>query len=278
MFTKIAVGAIPPQLVVAGRLTIASLLLVPLALVLQRRLPTDRRLWFFLLLIALFGNALPFLLITWGQRFIDSGLAGILFAIMPLATLGLSHYLVPGERMTPFRITGFFFGFAGVLVMMGPEALVESVDRTGQLVPMLAVVGGAFCYAISAMLARLRPPSDTLSSAAATTLLAALMMAPIILSLGGIDTDMERKPSVLELASVVVLGVFCTALAAILYFRLIESAGPAFVSQLNYLLPLWAVLFGTLFLDEPIERAHILALVLILGGIFLAQLERRRSP
>jgi drug/metabolite transporter (DMT)-like permease len=256
-------------------LTIAALLLVPLALVLRRRLPPDKRLWLYLLLIALFGNLLPFWLITWGQKFIDSGLTGILFAITPLATLSMSHYLVPGERMTHFRIGGFLFGFSGVVVLMGPEALVVLVDGTGNLIPMLAVVGGAVCYAISAILARLRPPSDTLSSAAATTLLAALLMAPFVLSTGG--AEMAQRPSILELTSVAVLGVFCTALAAILYFRLVTSEGPAFVSQINYLLPLWAVFIGVLFLDETLETNHFLALGLILGGILLAQLERRRS-
>lgn len=275
LFTKIAVGAIPPQLVVAGRLTIASLLLVPLALALRRRLPPDVRLWSYLLLIALFGNLLPFLLITWGQKFIDSGLTGILFAITPLATLSMSHYLIPGERMTHFRIGGFLFGFAGVVALMGPEALVVLVDGTGDLIPMLAVVGGATCYAISAILARLRPPSDTVSSAAATTLLAALVIAPFVLVAGG--TEVAPRPSILELMSVAVLGVFCTALAAILYFRLVTSVGPAFVSQINYLLPLWAVFVGVLFLDEILATNHFLALGLILGGILLTQLERRRS-
>jgi drug/metabolite transporter (DMT)-like permease len=275
LFTKIAVGAIPPQLVVAGRLTIASLLLVPLALALRRKLPPDVRLWSYLLLIALFGNLLPFLLITWGQKFIDSGLTGILFAITPLATLSMSHYLIPGERMTHFRIGGFLFGFAGVVALMGPEALVVLVDGTGDLIPMLAVVGGATCYAISAILARLRPPSDTVSSAAATTLLAALVIAPFALVAGG--AEVAPRPSILELMSVAVLGVFCTAFAAILYFRLVTSVGPAFVSQINYLLPLWAVFVGVLFLDEILATNHILALGLILGGILLTQLERRRS-
>jgi len=275
LFTKIALGAIPPQLVVAGRLIIASLLLVPLALVFRRRLPPNGRLWMYLLLIAFFGNLLPFWLIAWGQKFIDSGLTGILFAITPLATLSLSHYLVPGERMTHLRISGFLFGFAGVLVLMGPEALIVLVNGKGNLIPMLAVVGGSVCYAISAILARLRPPSDTLSSAASTTLLAAFLMVIFVLPMG--RAEIVQAPTTLELTSVAILGIFCTALAAILYFRLVTSEGPAFVSQINYLLPLWAVFIGVLFLGETLETSHLVALGLILGGIILAQLERRRS-
>ena len=273
LFTKIAVDSIPPPLVVVGRLIIASLLLAPLALAVGRRLPKDRRLWLFLVLIAFFGNALPFSLITWGQQFIDSGLAGILMAVMPLATLSLSHYLVPGERLTPLRIAGFLLGFAGVVVLMGPEALLALVDGTGEPLPMLAVIAGAICYAIASILARLRPPSDALSSAAATTLLATSMIA--LLVAGPAPTDMDRLPTATALAAVAALGVFSTALAAILYFRLIKSAGPAFVSQLNHLIPLWAVLVGVLFLGERPELKHLIALAIILGGVLLVQLDQR---
>lgn len=278
LLTKIAVTALAPDLVVAGRLLVACLLLVPLA-VLRRglggvRAPWSARLWVFLLLIAIFGNALPFSLIAWGQQRIDSALAGILMAIMPLATLGLSHYLVPGERLTPYRIAGFLFGFSGVLVLMGPDALRGAADGEGSLLPMLAVLGGALCYAISAILARLRPASDALPSAAATTLLAAGLMLPFVLGPG--DLDLPPEPTVASLAAVLALGAFSTALASILYFQLIKSAGPAFVSQLNYLIPLWAVAAGMLFLGERPEPEALYALVLILGGILLVQLERWR--
>lgn len=278
LLTKIAVTALAPDLVVAGRLLVACLLLVPLA-VLRRglggaRAPWSARLWVFLLLIAIFGNALPFSLIAWGQQRIDSALAGILMAIMPLATLGLSHYLVPGERLTPYRIAGFLFGFSGVLVLMGPDALRGAADGEGVLLPMLAVLGGALCYAISAILARLRPASDVLPSAAATTLLAAGLMLPFVLGPG--DLDLPPEPTVASLAAVLALGAFSTALASILYFQLIKSAGPAFVSQLNYLIPLWAVAAGMLFLGERPEPEALYALVLILGGILLVQLERWR--
>jgi drug/metabolite transporter (DMT)-like permease len=273
LFTKIAVTAIPFELVVAGRLGIAALLLVPLAAVLGRRLPRGGRLWLFLVLIALFGNALPFSLISWGQRFIDSGLAGILMAVMPLATLSLSHFLVPGERLTARRLGGFLLGFSGVVVLMGPAALLKLGDGGGDLLAMLAVLGGAVCYGISLILARLRPPSDTISSAAATIAVAALMMAPF--ALGSARTEPLGADAAPAILSVLVLGVLSTALAALLYFRLIRSAGPAFVSQLNYLIPLWAVLIGVLFLGELPQLKHLLALALILGGVLLAQLDRR---
>jgi drug/metabolite transporter (DMT)-like permease len=275
LLTKIAVTELPPDLVVAGRLVVACLLLVPLAAVLARRPPRGWRVWLFFVLIALFGNALPFMLIAWGQRAIDSGLAGILMAIMPLATLGLAHFFVADERLTVLRALGFLLGFAGVVVLMGPEALAQLGNGEGELLPMAAVLAGAFCYAVSSILARLRPASDALSSAAATTLIAALLLLPFVLT--GDDLPLLPEAGPAALIAVGLLGVFSTAFAAVVYFRLITSAGPAFVSQLNYLIPVWAVIIGILLLDESPQPNHLYALALILGGILVTQFEQFRA-
>ncbi|NEV60453.1 DMT family transporter [Thiorhodococcus minor] len=272
--TKIAVTALPADLVVAGRLGVAAILLIPLALALGHRPRAAPRLWGFMALIACFGYALPFSLVSWGQRFIDSGVAGILMAVMPLATLGLAHWLIPGERITSYRISGFVLGFSGVAVLMGPSAWQALLDGETRLLPMLAVLGGAFSYAVSSVLARLRPRSDALFTAAATVSLAALLMAPSALS--QIDPSVPLQIARSELIAVILLGVFSTALAAILYFKLVTIAGPAFVSQLNYLIPLWAVGSGILFLHERPEPNHLYALGLILCGILVSQLEQLR--
>ena len=275
MLTKIALSALSPTVVVAGRLALGSALLVSLAALKSQRLPTGGRLWLFYVGIAFFGNALPFSLITWGQGYIDSGLAGILMAVMPLVVLGLAHYLVPGERVTVYRAGGFLLGFAGIMVLMGPDALSELGGEKGQLMPMMAVLGGAISYAVAVVLARLRPVSGALSTAAATTLIATLLMLPVVIQ--GVDFTHLPEPTTAVLLAVVLLGVFSTAIATVIYFWLINRAGPAFVSQINYLIPLWAVAIGVLFLGEAVERSHLYSLALVLGGIFLTQLERRRT-
>ena len=280
LLTKVAVsGGLGADLVVAGRLLVAVLVLVPLAL-LRRRAGQcgggparwTPRLWVFLALIAVFGNALPFSLITWGLRFIDSGVAGILMAVMPLATLSLAHYLVPGEALTRYRAGGFLLGFGGVAVLMGPPALAGLTTGEGRLLPMLAVLAGAICYAVSAILARLRPPSAALPSAAVTISLAAAMMVPMVLRPAVVE---GAAAGGLAWAAVLALGVFCTAGAAVVYLGLVKRAGPAFVSQLNYLIPVWAVLLGMAFLGEQPQWRQLAALVLILGGVLVTQLERR---
>jgi drug/metabolite transporter (DMT)-like permease len=274
LFTKIAVGALPVEQVVAARLAIAALVLIPLARALGRGVPRGVRLWLFFAAIAMVGNVLPFSLITWGQRAIASGLAGILMAVMPLATLALAHLFVPGERLTRWRIGGFLLGFAGVVALIGPEAVLVIGGEQGPLLPMLAVLGGALCYGTSSVISRLRPASDAVSTAAAVTLLAALLTLP-----GGVRAGLPAAStlSLPALAAVLFLGLMSTATAMIVYFRLIQSAGPSFTSQLNFLIPLWAVGVGVLFLGEEPTVNHLYGLGLILGGILVARREPRSA-
>jgi drug/metabolite transporter (DMT)-like permease len=276
--TKVAVGGFPPGWLVAGRLALAAALLLPLAAWCGDILPRGRRAWVFLALISVMGNVVPFWLIAWGQRGIDSGLSGILMAIMPLAVLSLAHLFVPGEALTRRRLGGFALGFAGVAVLLGPEALRSEAAPASPGAPeplpaMLCMLGGALCYAVSAILTRLRPAHDALPSAALVTLLAALMTLPLA---AAVDPAPLRLPTADETAALLGLGVFSTAAAAVVYFRLIASAGPSFAAQLNYLIPLWAVATGVLFLGESPRPNHLYGLALILAGILIAATGRAR--
>jgi drug/metabolite transporter (DMT)-like permease len=281
MLTKIAVGGIAPGWVVTGRLALAAALLLPLAALSGEGWPQDRRTWGFLVLIALMGNALPFWLITWGQRGIDSGVSGILMAVMPLAVLALAHVFVPGEGLTRRRLLGFILGFAGVTVLFWPQtgAAPAAVQGTqGAALSMLAVLGGALCYAVSSILARLRPPQAALPTAALVTLLATLLTLPLAIATAPIPLAWPPPwPGPREALAVVGLGVLATALAAVIYFRLIASAGPSFAAQLNYLIPPWAVLMGILFLGESPQPNHFYALALILAGVVIASTGHRAA-
>lgn len=135
--TKVVVTHLPTTTVVAGRLVIGAAILICLLLIVTRRLPHGRRTWLFFFFIAAIGNTAPFLLISWGQRFIDSGLAGILMACMPLFTLVLAHFCLPDERMTPTRVAGFEFGFGGVVVLIGPDLVMNAGGHVGQPVATL---------------------------------------------------------------------------------------------------------------------------------------------
>ena len=126
LFTKIAVAAIAPTDLVAGRFLLATATLAAVLAATRRRLPGSPRLWLFFLAMALMGNCIPFWLITWGQQRIDSGLAGILMAIMPLTTVMLAHFLVAGERLNRFKAAGFLLGFLGIVVLMAQRSCSSS--------------------------------------------------------------------------------------------------------------------------------------------------------
>jgi drug/metabolite transporter (DMT)-like permease len=274
LLTKVAVSALPPETVVAGRLAIAAAGLTALVFALGKSLPGGRRPWLFFLAMAVLGNALPFWLISWGQQRIDGGLAGILMAVMPLTTLLLAHVFVAGERLNRARSAGFVLGFLGIVVLMGPEALLELRGGGTAFLSELAVLGGAVCYAINTIVARRRPDGDPLAAAAAVMLLASVIMVPV--ALAGTPVVVAEIPANAAIA-VGVLGVVSTALATVVYFRLVSAAGPTFVSLINYLIPLWALLGGMVFLGERPEWSALAALALILSGIALSEVKGRAN-
>ncbi len=274
MFNRIAVASLPPLIVVAGRIGIAAIVLIVIVHALGKRLPPPGRAWWPYLVIAIIGNAVPFYLITWGQQVVESALAGILIAIMPLATILLAHFLIAGEHLTRQRVAGFIIGFSGILLLMGPDALAGVGGDVLRIVSQLAVLGGALCYALQSVLTRLIIKGDILVAAAATLLIAAVIAVPMALWL---DRPWMLAPTGASVAAVIWLGIGPTAIATVLYFMLIRSAGPTFMSLVNYLSPGVAVLLGLLVLGETPQANAYFGLVLILAGLAFSQSRAART-
>jgi drug/metabolite transporter (DMT)-like permease len=273
MLTGIAVRAFSPAALVTLRLAIAAVLLTALALVSGLRFPRDRRFWLSSIALAVVGNCLPFWLISFGQQRIDSGLAGILMGIMPLTVMVLAHFLVADERLNVTKAMGFLLGFAGLVLLIGPKALLELRGQGTDLLYELAVLGGAVCYAINTILARHRPPADALVAAAGMMLMGSAVMLPI--GTPGALTELPVAPG-LPLAALIGLGVTATAIPTVVFLKLVVVAGPSFTSFINYLIPVWALLMGMLFLGERPAPTVLLALAMILGGIALSEVGSRR--
>ena len=271
LLTKVAVSSLAPAQVVSGRLVLAAGVLLVLALLMGRGFPRGGSAWSYLGLMAVVGNVLPFTLISWGQQRVDSGLAGILMAVMPLTTMVLAHFFIDGERMRRHRILGFTVGFVGIVVLVGPQALVQLGGSGEILVAQLAILGGALAYAVNTILARRRPQTDVWVTSASVLGFAAVLSLPMSVPLG-LPAEMPGG----ALLTVATLGLVSTAAATVGYFKLITLAGPTFLSQINYLIPLWAVLMGMVFLGERPDWNALVALVLILAGIGLAQRESAR--
>jgi drug/metabolite transporter (DMT)-like permease len=273
MLTGIAVRGFSPTVLVAIRLAIAAVLLAGLVVARGQRFPWTRRFWLFSLAITLAGNCVPFWLISFGQQRIDSGLAGILMGIMPITTMVLAHFFVRGERLNAIKAAGFLLGFGGLVVLIGPDAVLELQGQGSLLLYELAVLCGAICYAINAIVARHRPPADPLVAAAGVMLAGSAIMLPI----GGsqVSAQLLSAPPA-PLAAMLALSIVATAIATVVFLKLVAAAGPSFTSFINYLIPVWALLMGVVFLGEQPAATVVLGLALILSGIALSEVGSRR--
>ena len=267
VFIAAAVETIPALTVAAARIALAAAVLLAAVWATGGRLPRGRIWWWFLTL-GVVGNCLPFLAIGWGQERIDSSLAGILMGIMPLTTLVLAHFFVDGEDMTRGKTVGFLIGFSGVVVLTGPEAVLELGGSPSELLRQLAVLLGAVCYATNAVLTRRLPATNALVASAATLTVAALVIGPVALA---VDRPFALEAAPASWLAVGWLGLVTTAGATIVYFRLIASAGPTFFSYVNFLIPIVALVAGVTLRHERPGWRTLAALGLVLAGLALSR-------
>ncbi len=266
--TELAIISFTPFALVTGRLVLAAVILTSVVWLRGKALPRSARFWLFSLALAIAGNCLPFWLITRAQLSIDSGLAGILMSIMPLSTLLLAHFFVSNERLNRQKLMGCMLGLIGVIVLIGPEALLELSGQGTAFWAELSTLFAAFCYAANAIIARHRPAFDPITAAAGTMIVGALIMLP----LGGGALPSELAEASLEsLAAALALSIMASAIAPVVFLQLITAAGPSFAAFLNYLIPLWALAVGVLLLGEQPRWTALLALGLILGGLAMSE-------
>jgi drug/metabolite transporter (DMT)-like permease len=266
---EIALRAFSPLAITTARIVLAAATLWSAMRLAGLRLPADRGSWAFFFVLSVVGNCLPFFLISWGQQSVPSGLAGIAMAVTPLAVILLAHFLLPDEPLTAGRIAGFLAGFVGVALLVGPEFLLGE-RSAGSLTGLLAVLGGALCYATTAVITRLGPAHHPLVMSTAVTLAGSLILLPAYFALdGGVLREFALPAG--PLAAVVVLGMLSTGFAAVIFFFLVTQAGAGFMTMQSFLVPPWAVITGALVLDERLRPGAYAAMILILAGLAIAQ-------
>ena len=262
-FVGIAVGDLPPLTIVALRVGLAAIALWCIALVIGLRPPKSAKVWAAFLAMGLLNNVIPFTLIVWGQVQIASGLASILNATTPLFTVIFAGIFLSDERFTPLKLAGVAIGFIGVVVMIGAPAL---ADGDGTLAK-LAIIGAAISYGLAGVYGRRFKTMaiNPILTAAGQVTASALFMAPIALSVDG-PLDIAGSSSG-TWAAVIGLAVLSTAVAYVLYFKILETAGATNLLLVTLLIPVSAILLGSLFLNESLEPIHFMGMALIALGL-----------
>lgn len=255
---------VPPNTMVFMRLALAVPPMLLWLSLTKERMPRDTASWQRFFILGALNIALPFIVFTWGQARITSGLASVLNATTPLWGVIVAHYLTRDERMTPLRLGGVVIGFAGVAVMMGGDALSGSDDT---ILAQMACVGATLFYALASIYAK-RIGSDGLSVmqiATGQVCTATVMLIPVVLL-----TEVPwagSMPSAGTWAAMVTLSVISTSLAYLLYFRLIASAGASNALLIPFLIPPVAILLGALFLNETLTIGQFGGIALIALGL-----------
>jgi drug/metabolite transporter (DMT)-like permease len=260
-FTAVALRELPPLTVVLGRVALAALALLLLVGVSGQRLPRGLGPWGAFLAMGALNNLIPFSLIVWGQTQIASGLAAILNATTPLFTVLLAHLLTADERLTPGRLAGVFAGFAGVVLMIGPGAL-EGLG--GAVLAQCACLAAALSYALAGIFGRRLRGHPPLVTAAGQVSMSTLLILPLALTL-------ERPwtlpwPGAATWGALAGIALLSTALAYVIYFRILARAGATNLLLVTFLIPVSALALGGLVLGERLAPGQSGGMLLIALG------------
>jgi drug/metabolite transporter (DMT)-like permease len=262
LFNRVAVVEVPPFTVVFIRVALAAVVLFPLVGLNRLRLPTGVAAWRDFAVMGILNNVAPFVLIVWAQAHIPGGLASILNALTPLFAVVCSHFLTADDKATPNKVIGVLLGLAGVAVLVGPGVLAQAGDA---VLAELAVVAATFSYGLSSVWSRRfrgRPPLVTstgqlIASSVMLAPLAVLVDRPWTLALPGMAT----------LGSLAALALLSTALAYVLFFRVVTLAGPSNAMLVTLLIPVSAILLTATLLGERLALHQFLGMAVIASGL-----------
>ncbi|WP_404711076.1 DMT family transporter [Sphingomonas sp. MMS24-J13] len=263
-FIGVAIRSVTPLTLVLVRVTLAAAFLWFWRAMRREPLALPPKAVFALVVLALLNTVLPFALFAWAQRTLPSGLASILNATTPIWTVIVAHLFTSDEKATPAKILGVLLGFAGVAVMIGADLLGQIGTH---LFAQLACLMASLCYGFAGVWARrfrgmgLDPVAVTTGQFTAATLL----LSPLVLLFE--PPWHASAPAPVAWAALIGLALLSTAFAYVLYFKLLESAGATNSLLVTFLIPVTAVLLGSLFLGERLEPRHLAGMGLIALGL-----------
>lgn len=269
-FNAVAIRELPVFTVVVARVALAALFLVVVLRLAGQTMPRDKRVWAAFFGMGLLNNVLPFSLIVWGQQHIASGVASILNASTPLFTVIVAHLFTSDEKMTANRLFGVIVGFVGVAVMIGADA---AQALGANIAAQLACLAAAISYAFAGVYGRRFRAMGVapLATAAGQVTASSLMLIPLMLL---IDQPWTLPaPGATAIAALIGVAALSTALAYVLYFRILATAGATNLLLVTFLIPVSAILLGVLVLNETLAPKHLAGMALI--GLGLAAIDGR---
>ena len=261
-FVEVALEEFRPFTIVFGRVSLAALTLWFVIRMIGLTVPRAPATWLAFLCMGALNNMIPFSLIVWAQTEITGSLASILNATTPLFALVVAHVFTGDEKLSGVRITGVAIGFVGAVVIIGPEALSGAAHGT---LAQIAVLFAAISYSFAGVFGRRFRGMPAIVTAAGQVTCSSLLIAPFAIYME--SPTMLASPKAGAVGALVALAVFSTALAYILYFRILATAGATNLLLVTFLIPVSAMLLGIPLLGETLHRADVAGMLLIAAGL-----------
>ena len=267
---KISLETISPLNVMSLRLIIGSITILLFFLILNKKLPISLNFWLWSFLIGFLGFSLPFSIIAWGAQFISSSLVAILMGINPIITLILSYILLKDRSFNLRIIFGIFSGLFGIILLVGLNSIYNLTINDNFFIGQIAVLGGTFSFALASVIIK-NAPTENSFERSLSSLICGSIIGLLIVYFSGDRSLSYTQISIKSITSLTLLGVFPTGIATLLWFKIISLKGPLFLSLVNYLIPVWALLIGIFFLNEKINFVIGFGLIFITMGIWLIE-------
>lgn len=271
-FIKVGVETIPPVTLIAARTLLAGAILLGVLRWRGLRLPRDGATWRLFLVQACLNSVVPFTLIAWAERSVEAGLATILSSTSPIFVVVLGLLAGTGERVSLLKLAGIASGLAGTLLIVGTEAM---AGFGADLAAQLALVAASLCYGGAALFGRHFKGLDPIMPAAGSLVCGAALLIPLSLA---VDRPWTLAPSGASIQALLALSVASTALAFVIYFRLIARLGSVATTSVAYLRVPTGVLIGMVFLGESLAPTAWAGLILIVGGVLAMTMPARKRP
>lgn len=275
MWIKIAIQEVSPVMLVAIRLSFAILTLSTAALIFRQSMPRNRRMWMVLTIFGFFNVAVPYVLISWGEQYIDSAVAAILNSTTPLFAMLIAHKFLEDDRITLPRLVGLVVGFLGIILLIS-RGLSRSNQHTSavQLVVLgqLAVLLASMLYAACAVFARKNLKGLSLTVQGLLPLLGSTVFLWMIVGISEQPLNLPQIP--ITWISLAWLGILGSGIAFLLYYYLIHSVGPTRSTLVTYVFPLVGVSLGVIFLGESLDWRLAVGGGLVVGSIIVVNSAR----